>query len=170
MRCWRGKTTKQQNTRRGTCGHGGAHRGSSGGALWVWLWAQAPTTIEHERGQHPKQPAREEDGEVWFRALSRQRTSKCVREAIKIREARAQGARGLPSPTRQPRDSPPFEKMDVLEPIKCDVNEIGSRTRGSSKNRKTGRLTIFDDLVEGRRIPKSTEEKKKNSEEFRRWR
>ena len=36
------------------------------------------------------------------------------------------------------------------------------------KNRKTGRLTIFDDLVEGRRIPKSTEEKKripKNSED-----
>ena len=23
--------------------------------------------------------------------------------------------------------------LDVLEPIKCDVNEIGSRTRGSSK-------------------------------------
>ena len=33
-----------QDTRRGTCGHGGARRGSSGGAIGVWLWAQAPTT------------------------------------------------------------------------------------------------------------------------------
>ena len=35
------------STRRGTCGHGGARRGSSGGALWVRLWAQAPTTSKH---------------------------------------------------------------------------------------------------------------------------
>ena len=42
------------------------------------------------------------------------------------------------------------------------------KNRVGRQNRQTGRLTIFHDLVEGRRIPKSTEEKKripKNSED-----